>query len=259
MARPRGTGKRQQMELRLEQSAGRMIGYVRVSTKDQGDNGHSLDGQRTRLREVADREGFELVEIVTEVESGAHEDRKGLADVQRRVLSGEARGIIFPKVDRLGRSLPHLWRIVEWATKNRVDLFSADEGWQMRDGAKVDRFLGFRLDIAEFELEQIRERTRQGLAAAKAKGIKLGRPRADLGDLPERATEMRRGGMTLQKIADTFNAEGIAPPQKGRGGRSRAEGKPWTTGTVYYLVNRTDPSANPAGGYSGKALAVALA
>lgn len=136
MAQPRGTHIGKEQQARLCTGAGKLIGYIRVSTQAQGATGHSLDGQHARLQETAARDGFELVDVVAEVESGAKE-RDGLAEVQARVLAGEAQGIIFPKVDRLGRSMVHLLKVVEWAAHNRVDLFSADEGWQVREGAKV--------------------------------------------------------------------------------------------------------------------------
>jgi DNA invertase Pin-like site-specific DNA recombinase len=227
---------------------GKLIGYIRVSTQTQSTNGHSLDGQRTRLHATAASEGFELVDVVSEVESGAKE-RDGLADVQARVLAGEAQGILFPKVDRLGRSMVHLLKVVEWAVVNRVDLLSADEGWQVRDGAKVDKMLPFRLAMAEVELERIRERTRDGLKAAREKGVKLGRPAENIGDLATRATQLRKQGETWQQIADIFNGEGHRTP---RGGV-------FFTTTVARMIERTDPTANPEGGYRGNALAVAVA
>ena len=52
---------------------GKLIGYIRVSTTDQGKRGHSLDGQATRLCARAAREGFEVVDIIREVASGAKE------------------------------------------------------------------------------------------------------------------------------------------------------------------------------------------
>src|SRR5664279_5171599 len=85
MARPRGTKVSNEQQARLATGAGKLIGYVRVSTTQQGTHGHSLDGQRTRLQEAAVREGFTLVDVVAEVESGAKE-RDGLAEVQARVL-----------------------------------------------------------------------------------------------------------------------------------------------------------------------------
>ena len=117
MARPRGTKASKEQAARMATGKGRLIGYVRVSTEQQGLRGHSLDGQRTRLQETAAREGFELVDVVAEVESGAKE-RDGLKDVQARVMAGEAQGIICPKIDRLGRSMVHLLKIVEWAVQN---------------------------------------------------------------------------------------------------------------------------------------------
>lgn len=243
MARPRGSRKERQRQAILATGSGKMIGYIRVSTQAQGQNGHSLDGQRTRLQEAAAREGLELVDVVAEVESGAKE-RDGLAEVQARVLAGEAQGIVFPKVDRLGRSMIHLLKIVDWAQTNGVDLLSADEGWQVRDGQQVDKMLPFRLAMAQVELERIRERTREGLRAAKAKGVKLGRPAENVA-LAQRAVELRRKGLTLQAIADLFNAEG----------HKTARGADYAAATVYAMIQRTDPTANPEGGHRGNALA----
>ncbi|MBU0611784.1 MAG: recombinase family protein [Armatimonadetes bacterium] len=244
MARPRGTKVSKEQQARLATGAGKLIGYIRVSTTQQGTNGHSLDGQRTRLQEAAVREGFVLVDVVAEVESGAKE-RDGLAEVQARVLAGEAQGVIFPKVDRLGRSMVHLLKVVDWAVKNRIDLLSADEGWQVRDGKKIDKMLPFRLAMAEVELERIRERTRDGLKAAKQKGVRLGRPAENVGDLAKRATKLRKQGKTWQEIADLFNAEGLRT----------ARGAEFRTTTIARMIDRTDPTANPEGGYRGNALA----
>lgn len=248
MARPRGSKRSREQEARLAMGRGRAFGYIRVSTRGQEEHGHSLDGQRQRLEETAAREGLELVEIVADVESGAKE-REALAEVQRRVLAGEAQGIVFPKVDRLGRNILHLLRIVEWAVANRVDLLSADEGWQVRDGKEVDAMLPFRLAMAKVELEQIRSRTREGLKAARQKGIALGRPAENIGEIQNRALELRRQGKTLEEIAAALNAEGL---RTARG----AEFKPVT---VYRMVNRLDPAANPEGGYRGNRAVTAAA
>lgn len=244
MARPRGSNRKRQRQAILATGAGKLIGYIRVSTISQARTGHSLAGQEARIRALAAAEGFELLDIVQDVESGAKE-RDGLAQVQERIMAGEAQGIIFPKVDRLGRSMIHLLKIVEWATQNGVDLLSTDEGWQVKDGKKVDKMLPFRLAMAEVELERIRERTREGLAAARARGVKLGRP-AENTELQERAVQLRRQGMTLQAIADQFNREG----------HRTARGALYKPTTVYYMIDRTDPTANPEGGHRGNLDAV---
>lgn len=246
MARPRGSRQELQRKAILATGGGKAIGYVRVSTREQGENGHSLEGQATRLREVAAREGLELIEVVAEVASGAKADREALAEVQRRVLAGEAQAIVFPKVDRLGRSMVHLLKVVAWAQENGVDLLAADEGWQVRDGQQVDKMLPFRLAMAQVELERIRERTRDGLRAARAKGVQLGHKPENTA-LEAAAVELRRQGLTLQAIADRFNAEG----------HTTARGADHTAMTVYRMIERADPAANPEGGHRGKVVAVA--
>jgi len=240
MARPRGTTRQREQQVRkLNGAAGKLIGYIRVSTSGQAENGHSLDGQRDRLQATAEREGFTLVDVVCDVASGSKQ-RDGLDNLQDRILAGEAQGIITPKIDRLGRSQVHLLHFVAWCTEHTVDLLTADEGWQVRDGKQVDKMLPFRLAMAQVELERIRERTRDGLAAAKAKGIKLGQPALNVGPLADRATELRRQGMTWQAIADLFNAEG----------HRTARGAEFRSTTIARMIDRVDPSANPPGGYA---------
>jgi DNA invertase Pin-like site-specific DNA recombinase len=244
MARPRGSRKQRVKQARLATGAGRMIGYVRVSTAEQGEKGHSLAGQRDRLAEVCRREGYELVEVVCDVESGAKE-RPRFEEAWARVLAGEAEGIVFPKLDRVGRSQIHLARIVEQAREHGVSLLSADEGWQVRRGELLNEALPFLIALAQVERERIGRRTKEGLRAARGKGVVLGRPAEVTGKVAHRAVRLRRKGKTVQEIADLFNREGLRTP---RG----AEFKPMT---VYRMIERTDPSANPEGGYSGKVVA----
>jgi hypothetical protein len=84
-----------------------------------------------------------------------------------------------------------------------------------------------------------------GLAAARSKGVRLGAPVGNDGDLAKRATKLRRGGETLQAIADRFNREGLRT----------VRGELFAPQTVYLMIGRVDPAANPEGGYRGKALA----
>jgi len=229
--------------MRRTNGAGKFIGYARVSTVTQGENGHSLDGQQTRLREVAEREGVTLVDIVVEVASGRKE-RDGLKEAQARIMAGEVQGLIVPKIDRLGRSTIGLLKMVQWAETEGVDILSVAEGWIVREGKVVDEMLTGRAWFAELEAKKISERTREGLAAAKAKGVKLGRPALNT-ELQQRAAKLRGKGLTVQAIADLFNSEG----------HRTAGGAVYKAMTVYRMVNRVDPQANPEGGYRGKALA----
>jgi DNA invertase Pin-like site-specific DNA recombinase len=220
-------------------SAGKALGYIRVSTRDQGEHGHSLDGQRARLVEACAREGLQLVEVVCDVASGAKQ-RDGLAAVQRRLEAGEAQVLVSPKVDRIGRSLVGLYHLVEWAEAKGIDVLTADEGWQVRAGKRVDKMLPFRMAMAEVERERISDRTREGLAAAKTKGVRLGAPlRADR-RLSKRAAGLRKRGRTLQEIADKLNAEGLRTPS----------GREFRPTSIMRMIDRVDPDAN-----RGKALA----
>lgn len=243
MARPRGSSKQREITLRHHNGAGKAIGYARVSTVAQGENGHSLDGQQTRLQEIAEREGLQLVDIVVEVASGRKE-RDGLNEALGRILEGEAGTLIVPKIDRLGRSTIGLLKTVKWAEDEGVSILSVAEGWIVKDGKPVDEMLTGRAWFAEMEAKKISERTREGLAAARAKGVKLGRPALNT-DLQQRATELRRKGLTLQEIADLFSGEGLRT----------ATGAEYKATTIYRMINRTDPAANPEGGYRGKVAA----
>lgn len=244
MARPRGTKKQREAEKRLMTGAGRFIGYIRVSTAGQECNGHSLDGQAARLREAAAREGVDLVDVVQDVESGAKQ-RDGLDDVWARVRAGEAEGVLLPKLDRLGRSQLHLASLVREACDRGISLLSSDEGWHVCRGELRNEALPFLIALARVERERISRRTKEGLAAARTEGVTVGRPPLNA-DLQERATDLRRRGESLQAIADRFNAEG----------HRTATGAEFKPTTVWRMVNRMDPEANPEGGYRGRDLAV---
>jgi len=238
MARPRGSKRQPERDARLAMGGGKALGYIRVSPKDQGERGHSLDGQRARLAEACEREGLRLIDVVCDVASGA-KARDGLTAVQRRLEAGEAQVLVSPKVDRIGRSLVGLYHLVEWAKAKGIDVLTADEGWQVRAGKTVDKMLPFRMAMAEVERERISDRTREGLAAARKKGVRLGRPVGNDGDLAERATRLRRQGKTLREIADTLNREGL----------QTVGGKKFAPQTVYLMIGRVDPAANPEGGH----------
>ena len=243
MARPRGSRKQRERQARFAMGQGKALGYIRVSTKDQGANGHSLDGQRTRLAEACEREGLELLDVVADVASGAKR-RDGLDEVQRRLEAGEAQVLVSPKVDRIGRSLVGLYHVIEWAKVKGVDVLTTDEGWQVRDGETVDKMLPFRMAMAEVERQRISDRTKEGLAAARAKGVRLGAPVGNDGKLARRATRLRRQGKTLQAIADAFNGEG----------KRTVTGRLFQPATVRLMIDRIDPEANPVGGYKGNRL-----
>ena len=139
-----------------------LIGYARVSTDDQ----------TTRLQlDALQVAGCERV--FSEQASGASAERPVLAEALSHSREGDT--LVVWRLDRLGRSLPHLIEIVQKLENVGVALKSLTEGI---DTATPNGRLIFHLfgALAQFERELIRERTRAGIAAARARGRKGGRP-----------------------------------------------------------------------------------
>jgi len=140
------------------------IGYARISTDDQ-----TLDLQRDALEKIGcDR-------IFTDTMSGARADRPGLADAIAQTRAGDT--LVIWRLDRLGRSLRQLIETVTALEQRGIGFKSLTEAIDTTSsgGKLVFHIFGA---LAEFERDLIRERTRAGLAAARARGRKGGRPRA---------------------------------------------------------------------------------
>jgi DNA invertase Pin-like site-specific DNA recombinase len=149
----------------------RLIGYIRVSTDKQGKSGLGLDAQRQALERFAETEGFSLGAVYTEVETG-----KGANALDRRpqlkAALSEARklrcAVVVAKLDRLSRDVAFISGLMA----QRVPFVVAELG------TDVDPFLlHLYAALAEKERSLISTRTKAALAAAKARGVKLGGPK----------------------------------------------------------------------------------
>ena len=140
-----------------------LIGYMRVSTCEQ-----SLDLQRDAL----DRAGCERV--FDDVWSGRTTERPGLSKALDVARDGDA--LVVWKLDRIGRSLPHVVALVGDLHKRGIGLkvLTGDIDTTTATGRLV---FGIFATLAEFERDLIHERTMAGLAAASARGRAGGRPR----------------------------------------------------------------------------------
>jgi DNA invertase Pin-like site-specific DNA recombinase len=85
----------------------KMIGYCRVSTVEQADNGHSIDAQRAAIADAADHRGWEIL-WVEDAASAKDLDRPGLSYALSMLSSGHAGGIAVSRLDRLSRSVHDL-------------------------------------------------------------------------------------------------------------------------------------------------------
>src|ERR1051325_9429837 len=151
-----------------------IIAYLRVSTGRQGRSGLGLEAQREAVARFAETEGFEVTEWAVEVETGkgsdALEQRPKLAAAIMQAKRQRC-PIIFAKLDRLSRDV----HFISGLMAQRVPFIVADLG------ADADPFmLHVYAALAEKERRMIAERTRNALAAAKAKGVTLGKRGDDL-------------------------------------------------------------------------------
>ncbi len=140
-----------------------LVGYARESTQDQ-----TLDLQRDAL----ERAGCER--IFTDTISGSKAERPGLEQALAFLRSGDT--LVVWRLDRLGRSLQHLIETVGRLEERGIGFRSLTESIDTTSSGGKLIFYVFGA-LAEFERELIRERTRAGLEAARARGRKGGRPR----------------------------------------------------------------------------------
>ena len=142
---------------------GQRIGYARVSTDDQ-----NLDLQHDALRKA----GIVDNRLYSDTASGKDAERKELAACLKALREGDT--LVVWRLDRLGRSLPDLVRIVGELEQKGVSFESLTEKIETGSAAGKLVFHVFAA-LAEFERNLIRERTRAGLVAARARGRSGGR------------------------------------------------------------------------------------
>ena len=205
-----------------------LIGYVRVSTSKQGRSGLGIEAQREALVRFAAAEGFQLVKVFVEVETGKGADAldrrpqlsAALSDARRQRCS-----IAVAKLDRLSRDV----HFISGLMAHRVPFLVVELG------SDVDPFILHLFSaLAEKERTMIAMRTKAALAAAKARGVKLGGPK--LAQAREAAAEsikvladrhaanvlpvireiQRTGTTSLHQIANALNARGISTPRGGQ-------------------------------------------
>lgn len=172
----------------------RLALYARVSTTDQ-----NAQMQLDELRALAGHRGWTLVgEYVDQGVSGTKTRRPELDRLLKDVHRGRVDAVAVWKLDRLARSVRHLVMLADDLRALGVDLISAQDAIDTTSPSGRFSFhvLGA---VAELERELIRERTFAGLAAARRRGVKLGRKRREFD--PAVAAELRAGGMSYKAIA----------------------------------------------------------
>ncbi len=144
---------------------GRLLGYARVSTDDQ-DLSLQID--------ALEKHGIAKSLVFMDKLSGARSDRPGLAKCLDALQSGDV--LVVWRLDRLGRSMRHLITLVEDLRGRGVGFRSLNEGAIDTTNASGELIFNIFSALAQFERRLIQERTKAGIAAARARGRKGGRP-----------------------------------------------------------------------------------
>ena len=205
-----------------------IITYVRVSTAQQGRSGLGIETQRAALVRFAETEGFEVVGEFVEVESGKGADALDRRPQLALALSAARKAkcpVVVAKLDRLSRDV----HFISGLMAHRVPFIVAELG------VDADPFmLHLFAALAEKERSLIAQRTTAALAAAKARGVRLGNPRIEaaraeavkatkananrnaVAILPVVRQMQDAGARTLREVAEALNVRGIATPRGGK-------------------------------------------
>jgi DNA invertase Pin-like site-specific DNA recombinase len=221
----------------------RAVGYVRVSTERQAEQGISLEAQQAKVRAMATVQGAELVDLIVDGgESAKSLNRPGLQRLLTLVHSGRVDAVIVAKLDRLTRSVKDLCSLLELFEKRKVALISVAESLDTGSaaGRLVITIMGA---VSQWEREAIGERTRDALRHKRGNGERVGNIafgyRLSLDGLhlepdptEQRALsaiqELRQGGHSLRGIAATLN----------RQGQHTRRGTPWRLESVARAVKQ---------------------
>ena len=205
----------------------RFVSYYRVSTDKQGASGLGLAAQREAVaRHVAGAQGTIVAEF-QEIESGKRNDRPQIAAALAACRLRRAT-LVIAKLDRLARNVHFISSLME----SGVDFVACDNPHATRLTIHI------LAAVAEHEREMISQRTTAALAAAKARGVKLGNPRLKPGDrratrharqartdtaiahaalvLPYIEAARKAGCVSLGELARALTARGIDTPAGGR-------------------------------------------
>lgn len=208
------------------------IGYVRVSTDQQGDSGAGLAAQEERIQAECAHRGWELREVYTDVASGKSLSRRPRLDAAMVALAeGRADTLVVSKLDRLSRSVVDFGSLMERARREGWNLVVIDLGIDLTTPAG-EMVATIMASLAQWERRIISERTRDALAQKRASGVKLGRPLNLSAETEGAILTLRRAGVGYRAIASELQRLGVPTAQ---GGGS------WHASSVRAICRRLEP------------------
>jgi len=231
----------------------KIIAYFRVSTTKQGKSGLGLDSQRTAVADYAERTASIMVGQYVEIESGKSKDRPELQRAIAHAKRSKAK-LVVAKLDRLARNVAFTSALMD----TEIDFVACDNPHANRLTIHI------LAAVAENEAEQISQRTKVALAAARRRGVKLGSARPGHWDGREnlrlaglekaRAAAAEAHRSTFRDVyADLFplvnqlNSDGLSLQQIADAlddlGHTTRRGKSWNRMQVSRLLKK-DPTKN---------------
>ena len=210
----------------------RVLAYVRVSTEEQKGSGAGLAAQRAAILGECERRGWHLVDVIEDAGYSAKDLRRpGVQTALETLRFGKADALVVAKLDRLGRSMLDFTALMATAQKQGWALVALDCAVDTTTPAG-EAMANVLATFAQFERRLISQRTKDALAAKKAQGVRLGRPRSLPDDVVKRIVRERKRGQKLVTIADKLTEDGIATAQGG------AKWYPSTVAAVLKSVER---------------------
>ena len=219
------------------------IGYIRVSTEEQANEGVSLDSQAEKVKAFCVAKDWKLVKIVQDAGKSAKDlNRPGIQKIISGCKSRDFDVIVVTKLDRLTRNVRDLGYLIQDVfEKTGVGFSSISDNFDTTtaNGKLVLNILG---SVAQWERDIIAERTRDALQYKKQKGehyspAPLGFDAVDGQLIPNEKElqtvdyirSLKAKKFSLRKIADTLNSEGVATKNGGR----------WFHNTIKHILSNT--------------------
>ncbi|MCH8313584.1 MAG: recombinase family protein [Nitrospinae bacterium] len=210
---------------------GRFVAYYRVSTAKQGQSGLGLDAQKKTVEDFLNGGNWTLEQSFVEIESGRKAGSNPYLNEALAYCRKHDCTLVIAKLDRLARNMAFVANLME----SGVSFIAADNPHANKLTIHLMAAMG------EFERDMISTRTKDALAAAKARGVVLGNPEIEkarkvaqdnANDYAEQHrrtfSDMKRRGLSQRAMADHLTAKGLTTPR----------GNPWSQAQVARTLKR---------------------
>jgi len=187
----------------------KVLAYCRCSTEEQARSGAGIEAQRAAIEQEARRRSWVDVEWLVDDGYGAGNlDRPGISKALAELQRGEAGVLVAAKLDRLSRSVADFATLLQRSERERWGLVLLD--MDLDTTKPSGRLMAHMLSaISEFERRRIGERTKEALAAVRARGTRLGRPPAVPDPVRRRIAGERKRGRSYAAVAERLNRDQV--------------------------------------------------